>query len=177
MFTRQNNDWEMKKVGDFFKRQQRQAIRKGVQDVMTWQVSKGGTFTVKSFYSSLACCNLKVFPQALCGTLRSRGGLIFWLGKLYGRIIILDQLKRKGWCLSSRYYLCKEEEALANHILLHYPKVAMLWQLIFALFGVQCMMSSSIKDALLQLVWCLRREEKEEGVESNFFVLILDLME
>ena len=34
------------------------------------------------------------------------------------------------------YYLCQVEEETGDHILLHYPKARMLWQLIFVLFDV-----------------------------------------
>lgn len=58
-----------------------------------------------------------------------------------------------------RCYLCKgDEEESTNHILLHCSKVAMLSQLIL-------------------LAWSFCRKEKEDGVKSDFFVFILDLME
>ena len=47
------------------------------------------------------------------------------------------------------YYLCQVEEETGDHILLHYPKTRMLWQLIFALFDVQWVMHSSVRGVLL----------------------------
>ena len=61
----------------------------------------------------------------------------------------LDELKGKGWYLPNRCYLCKGEDELANHILLHCPKVTLLWHLILALFNVQWVMPISVKDVLL----------------------------
>ncbi|RVW30398.1 hypothetical protein CK203_088850 [Vitis vinifera] len=40
-------------------------IREGVKDVIVWQLSKGGTFLVKSFYSSLAGCSSQGFPTSI----------------------------------------------------------------------------------------------------------------
>ena len=61
----------------------------------------------------------------------------------------MDQLKRRGWSLPSRCFMYKAEEESTNRLLLHDPKATMIWQLIFALFGVQWVMSFSIKDSLL----------------------------
>ncbi|RVW79820.1 hypothetical protein CK203_047620 [Vitis vinifera] len=46
------NDWELGEVEELLIRLQGQVIRSGVEDVMAWWLTKGGTFTVKSFYSS-----------------------------------------------------------------------------------------------------------------------------
>ena len=78
----------------------------------------------------------------------------------------MDQLKRRGWFLPSRCFLCKAEEGSANHLLLHCPKATMIWQLIFALFGVQWVMSFSIKDSLLSWhVLLLGRKGKKHGMQ------------
>ena len=58
MFTRQNNDWDMREVEAFFGRLQGQVIRRDVEDVMIWWMSKEDIFTIKPFYSSLAICRL-----------------------------------------------------------------------------------------------------------------------
>ena len=65
------------------------------------------------------------------------------------KILTLDHLKRRGWSLPNRCYLCKGEEESANHILIHCPKESMLWHLILAIFDVQLVMSFSIRDVLI----------------------------
>ena len=52
MFTRQINDWQLREVEELLSRLQGQVIKRGVEVVM-W-LTKRGTFTMKSFYSSLA---------------------------------------------------------------------------------------------------------------------------
>ncbi|RVW98836.1 hypothetical protein CK203_024020 [Vitis vinifera] len=47
-------NWKSKRMKELLRRLH--VIRKGTKDVMTWQLSKGDTFIVKSFYSSLAGC-------------------------------------------------------------------------------------------------------------------------
>ena len=58
------------------------------------------------------------------------------LGKLWGKVLTLDQLKRRGWNLANRCFLCCAEEEMINHILIHCSKARVLWELVFALFGV-----------------------------------------
>ena len=61
----------------------------------------------------------------------------------------LDQLKKRGWRIPNRCYLCKEEEETCDHILIHCLKARLLWNLIFALFGIQWVLSCSIREVLL----------------------------
>ena len=67
----------------------------------------------------------------------------------WAKILILDQLKKRGWRIPNRCYLCKEEEETSDHILIHCSKARLLWQLIFALFGIQWVLSCSIREVLL----------------------------
>ena len=39
-----------------------------------------------------------------------------------GKVLTLDQLKRRGWNLANRCFLCCAEEKMINHILIHYSK-------------------------------------------------------
>ena len=61
----------------------------------------------------------------------------------------LYQLKRRGWYISNRCYLGKEEEETTNHLPLLCDKVRMLWNLIFSLSGVQWVMHFPIRKNLL----------------------------
>lgn len=81
----------------FFKRLQEQPITRGVEDVMTWQVSKGGIFTVKSYYLSLAICKLKVPLVGIVWNpwVSNTVNCSTWVA-LWGIIITLDELKRRG---------------------------------------------------------------------------------
>ena len=142
MFTRQINDWQLREVEELLSRLQGQVIKRGVEVVM-W-LTKRGTFTMKSFYSSLAA------PSIVWNPLVPMTVSFITQEAVWEKIPTLDQLKMRGWCLPSRCYMCKGEEESANHILLHYPKAIMLWHLIFALFNVQWAMPFSIKDALLR---------------------------
>ena len=49
---------------------------------------------------------------------------------------MLDQLKKRGWSLPNRCYLCGAVEEAVDHLLIHCTKVRVLWELLFNLFGV-----------------------------------------
>ena len=50
----------------------------------------------------------------------------------------------------NRCFLCKEEKESMDHILLHYAKASVLWELLFALFGVQWVQAAIVKEAFLE---------------------------
>ena len=54
----------------------------------------------------------------------------------WGKVLTLDQLKRRGWTLAHRCFFCLVEEESTNHILIHCTKTRVLWELVFVLFVV-----------------------------------------
>lgn len=74
--------------------------------------------------------------------------------------------------------MCREEEKMCDHILLHCIKARVLWQLIFALFNVQWVMHSSIRGRVSsKLVWFFYCKKKKKDLESCSIMRVLDLME
>ena len=55
---------------------------------------------------------------------------------LRGKVLTLDQLKRRGMALADRYFLCKEDELTVEHLLVHYPGAKLLWELVLAIVGL-----------------------------------------
>ena len=86
----------------------------------------------------------------------------------------MDQLKRRGWFLPNRCFLCKSEEESTNHLSLHCPKAAMFWQLIFYLFGVQWIMPYSIKETILSWhsSFVGKKRKKAWNAAKDSFILI-----
>ena len=64
------------------------------------------------------------------------------------KILTLDRLQKRGWQLPNRCFLCGCEEENVNHILLHCTVVRALWEITFALFGVQWVFPEKVKEAL-----------------------------
>ncbi|KAL6322502.1 hypothetical protein AAG906_009802 [Vitis piasezkii] len=60
-----------------------------------------------------------------------------------------EQLQRRGFSLANRCFLCLSEEETVDHLLLHYVKTRVLWNLLFSLFGVSWTLSCTVKATLL----------------------------
>ena len=67
----------------------------------------------------------------------------------WGMILMIDHLKSIEWTMPNRCYMCKNEEESIDHLLLHCPKVSILWQPVFSLFGIVWVMHSTIRKNLL----------------------------
>ncbi|KAL6349617.1 hypothetical protein AAG906_035778 [Vitis piasezkii] len=65
-----------------------------------------------------------------------------------GKVLILDQLQRRGWSLANKCSLCYAHEESIDHILLHCGKVR-LWELLFSLFRVCWVIQASVRETLL----------------------------
>ena len=59
------------------------------------------------------------------------------------------QLKNRGWTLANRCFFCLTKGESTNHILIHYTKIRVLWELLFALFGVTWVLSCLVRKTLL----------------------------
>ena len=68
---------------------------------------------------------------------------------LWGKVLTLYQLKRRGWNIANRCFLFCDEEETINHIFIHCSKARVLWKLVFALFGVMWVLPLSARDTLL----------------------------
>ena len=66
-------------------------------------------------------------PMVLFGILGCPRELAFFAWEAtWTKILTLDQLKKRGWRIPNRCYLCKEAEETSDHILIHYLKARLL---------------------------------------------------
>ena len=77
----------------------------------------------------------------------SKVGFIAWEAS-WGRILTLDQIKKRGRALSNRCFLCEEEETV-EHLLLHCAKAKVLWNLFLVIVGVQWVFPLLVRGTLL----------------------------
>ena len=64
--------------------------------------------------------------------------------------------------MANRCNLCKENEEMANHILIHCGKTRDLWNLLFSSFGVVWVLSESVRNLLLE--WKMKGPGKKRSV-------------
>ena len=150
-FIRQFNDWELEEVDAFFGRLHSYSIGSGTFDTMVWLETKDGDFSVWSFYSSLESRRVEPFPYDTVWNswVPIRASFFFAREATWAKILTQDQLRRRGWKMPNRCYMCKAEEETGDHLLLHCSKVSTLWQLAFALFHIQWVMHSSMRGVFL----------------------------
>ena len=61
----------------------------------------------------------------------------------------MDQLKKRGWSLHNRRFLCCAAEESIDHLLIHCTKAKVLWDFLFTFFSVLWVLPSSVKEVLL----------------------------
>ena len=129
-FSRPFNDWEVDLVERFLSTIQGKRVFMDSKDRMLWKETKNGKFFVKSLYGALQTRNSVPFPWSIIWNpcVPSKVGFFAWEA-LWGKVLTLDQLKRRGWTLANRCFLCLVEEESIDHILIHCSKSKVLWEL------------------------------------------------
>ena len=107
LFLRSFNDWEMEEVEGLFQKIHHLVLHSDVEDVLSWKISKNGFFSVRSLYRSLTSTSSEPFPWSIIWRSWAPIRVSFFAWKASWNIILTtDQLKRRGWILPNRCYLC-----------------------------------------------------------------------
>ena len=80
----------------------------------------------------------------------------------WGKVLTVDQLKRRGFQLTNRYPMCKAEEQNLDHLFLYCSSIWGFWDHFTALSGVDWVCPLQIKD--LMMGWStfpIRKEAKK----------------
>ena len=117
-FNRHLNDWEVGEVESLLNKLHPLTIRRDVDDLFRWKKNKNGTFSVKSFYSSLSRGIRLPFPARTIWMpwVPIRASFFGWEAA-WSTLLTIDRLKRFGWSIPNRCYLCKNEEETTDHLL------------------------------------------------------------
>ena len=121
------------------------------EDKLILKGSNSGDYSVKLTYEVLnrLASSPMPFPALSIWNLLVPLNVGFFAWKAsWGKVLTLDQLKRRGRPLANRFYLCEDEETI-DHLLVHYSQASMLWELILAIVGIKWIFPFSVHQALL----------------------------
>ena len=93
------------------------------EDKSAWKLTKDGCFLIKSSFDFLEGeRETDLFPKRLFWNkwVPSKMGFFAWEA-WWGRVLIMDQLKRRGFSLANRCPLYRKDEENIEHLLLHCP--------------------------------------------------------
>ncbi|OUZ99497.1 Reverse transcriptase zinc-binding domain [Macleaya cordata] len=108
------------------------------EDTICWSLSKDEHFTVKTTYDHLLGNeeNVENFPTRLIWNHRIPPKIFFFTWTAYlNKILVLDNLQKRGHQLANACYFCLRNEECANHLLLHCPYTREIWAGILPQFG------------------------------------------
>jgi hypothetical protein len=113
------------------------SVRRGSEDRLWWVSSIKGLFKVGSFFSSLACFVGSHFPWKKVWQTQAptRVAYFAWSAAL-GKILALDNLRKRHVILVDRCCMCKGNGECVDHLLLHCDVAYVLWSALFTRFSL-----------------------------------------
>jgi hypothetical protein len=149
-FTREAHNWEVDDFASFFRALHSVKVRRGNEDKMWWVSSKKGLFKYKSFFYSLAFSGGSCFPWKSVWRTQapSRAALFAWSAAL-GKILTLDNLRKRHVIVINICYMCKKTVESMNHLFFHYDVIFVLWSTLFNRFGISWVMLRRVIDLLV----------------------------
>ena len=126
-FLRPFNDLEMEEVERFLSSIHRKKIKPWIEDKLLLKGSNHDKFFVWTMYSGLDLLPEINFPfySVWNYVIPSKISFFAWETS-WGKVITLDQLKRRGRALANRCCLCEEDEETIDHLLIHCKIARML---------------------------------------------------
>jgi hypothetical protein len=117
------------------------------EDKLWWSPSRKGKFDVRSFYKTLAYKETTHFPWKSIWRIKVLLKVAFftWAAAL-GKILTLDNLKKRRVIVIDRCCMCKKNESSMYHLLLHCDVACILWNAIFSHFSLSWVMPRRMVD-------------------------------
>jgi len=189
-FVREAHDWEVDVLASFFQVLHSTRVNRDRADCLSWVSSKKGVFRVKNYFGSLTCSGGTWFSWKSVWRSQAppRAAFFTWSAAL-GKILTLDNLRKRHIIIVDRCCLCKRDGESVDHILLHCDVASALWNNIFSRFGISWVMPKSVLDLVacwwksgrsrsattwkmvpICLFWCIWRERNLrcfENLESS----------
>ena len=149
-FLRSLNDWELEEMTRFLHTLHDQNFHPMGEDKLTLKNVKDKGFSVKSMYKGFDVSPALDFPHRLVWNpvVPQKIGVFAWEAA-WGKVLTLDQLKRRGMTFSNRCFMYEEEEETINHLLIHCKIANMLWDLFLSIVGISWVFPQSVLHTLL----------------------------
>jgi hypothetical protein len=162
-------------------------VRRGDEDKFCWVPFEKGLFKVKSFSHSLTCPISTCFPwKCVWWTQAPSMAAFFSWSAALGKILTLDNLRKRHVIVINRCYMCKKtKEFVDHHLLLHCDVASALYYYLFSRFGLSWIMPRRVFNLLACwwssgrsrsatvwkmtptcLFWCLWRERNNRSFED-----------
>ena len=145
-FTSTIHDWELESVANFMDLINSSVINQSGMDEICWNPSPRSMFEVKSYYRLLHSSTWLSFPWKSLWRQKSRH--FFCWTEAMGKIITVDDLRKRrilviDWCC-----MCKLAWEIINHFASSFPCCLWAMEYIFTLFGVVWVMPERVEDLL-----------------------------
>jgi len=186
-FFRAAHDWEVDVLASFFSLLYSSRANYDGEDKLWWSPSHKGKFDVRSFYKALACKEAIHFPwKSIWRTkVPLKVGFFAWTAA-HGKILTLDNLRKKRVIVIDRCCMCKMNGESVDHLLLHCEVARALWIAIFSRFSLSWVMPLRVVDLFACwwtggrsrsavvwkmvpccLMWCLWRERNDRQLRTK----------
>jgi hypothetical protein len=187
VFTRLLHDWEVEVLASFYNCLYSRKLRGVGEDKLWWIPSRKGAFEVRSFYRVLSSHGPSSFPwKGIWRTKAPPRVAFFAWTATRGKILTIDNLRRRGMIVVNRCWLCESDGESVDHLLIHCRVTYALWNVIFSRLGLSWVMPSSVKELMacwcsggrtrnavvwkmipLCLMWCIWRERNARCFEDS----------
>ena len=149
-FIRALNDWEFEEMARFLQTLHDQIFRSTDEDMLLLKEVKVKSFSVKVMYKGYDLSPAHDFPHRLIwnSVVPTKMGIFSWEAA-WGKILTLDNLKRRGMAFANRCFLCEEDEETIHHLLIHCKSAKMLWDLFLSMVGISWVFPHSVLHTLL----------------------------
>ena len=151
-FLRPLNDWEIEETARFLQTLHEQNFCPSGVDKFLLKNDKEKGFSVKIMYKGFDLSPTFDFPYRLVWNLvvPPKIGVFAWEAT-WGKMLTVDQLKRRGMAFTNRCFMCEEDEETIDHLLIHCKRVKMLWNLLLSIVGTSWVFPHLVLYTLLAL--------------------------